>query len=234
MSIMLTSLAGLVAGAGHVFLGPDHLAAIATLAVDQRCKTWRLGLLWGLGHSGGMWVLAIVALLFREALPIELMSSWGERLVGFVLIGIGLIGLRRLFAARVHRHAHEHDGERHAHIHLHGRNTGDDHPLEHDHSHSALGIGTLHGLAGTYHLLGVLPALLLPTRLAAGAYVISYGIGSIVAMTAFSWVMGMIAHRLRRSGDRMCRVFPVGCCALSIAIGCYWCFMTLAPRVNPS
>lgn len=234
MSIVLTSLAGLVAGAGHVFFGPDHLAAIATPAVDQRRKTWRVGLFWGIGHSGGMWVLAIVALSFREALPIDLMSSWGERLVGFVLVGIGLIGLRRLFAAQVHSHVHEHNGGRHAHIHLHRRNGGGDHRNEHVHSHSAIGIGTLHGLGGTYHLIGVLPALLLPSRWSACAYVVSYGIGSIVAMTAFSWVMGRIAHRLCRSGDRAYRVLLGGCCALSIAIGCYWCFMTSTRQANPS
>jgi len=226
--LFLPALTGLFAGAAHVLSGPDHLAAIAPLAVDQRRKTWRLGFLWGLGHSGGVWVLALLALLFREALPIDFMSSWGERLVGFVLIGIGLIGLRRLFTVRVHSHVHDHDGVRHAHVHVHVENPSEEHPIEHAHSHSALGIGTLHGLAGTSHLLGVLPALLLPTRLAAGAYVIAYGIGSIAAMTAFSWVMGLIAHRLNRMGDRMYRMLLGGCCTLSIVLGLYWCVSTLA------
>lgn len=230
MTMFLTSLTGLGAGAAHVFAGPDHLAAIAPLAVDQRRSTWRLGLLWGLGHSGGVWGLALLALLFREALPIDLMSSWSERLVGFVLIGIGLIGLRRLFAVHVHSHVHEHDGERHAHIHLHEHQTGDDHQVVHCHSHSALGIGALHGLAGTSHLLGVIPALLLPTRVEAAIYVITFGLGSIIAMSAFSWVMGMIADRLQLQGDRAYRRLLGGSCALSIMIGCYWCL--LAPSTG--
>ncbi len=222
MNILITLLTGLAAGGAHVLAGPDHLAAIAPLAVDQRRATWRLGLLWGLGHSAGVWVLALLALLFREALPIDLMSTWGERLVGFVLIAIGLVGLRRMFATRVHSHVHEHDGQRHTHIHVHEDRPGDEHPVDHSHSHSALGIGALHGLAGTSHLLGVLPALLLPTRWDAATYVFAYGIGAILAMATFSWAMGRIAASLRTMGDRTYRLLLGGSCTLTIAIGCYW------------
>ena len=232
-NVLLPSLTGLLAGAAHVLSGPDHLAAIAPLAVVQRRQTWRLGFLWGLGHSGGVWILALLAMVFREILPTDLLSAWGERLVGFVLVGIGLLGLRRLFGTRVHSHVHEHGGLRHVHVHLHAENSDHRHPAEHTHSHIALGVGALHGLAGASHLLGVLPALLLPTRGAAGAYVISFGLGSIVAMTAFSWAMGMIAHHLQSWGDRVFRLLLGGCCALSIAIGCYWCATTLpAPMIS--
>jgi hypothetical protein len=230
MHLLLTALTGLATGVGHVFSGPDHLAAITPLAVDQQRQTWRLGLFWGLGHSGGVWFLAILALMFREALPINLLSSWGERLVGFVLIGIGLIGLRRVFGTRVHSHVHDHDGQRHAHVHAHDQKPAGNHPTKHSHSHGALGIGTLHGLAGTSHFLGVLPALLMPTRTAACAYVVSYGLGSIGAMIAFSWFIGAIAHRLQRWGQRSFQLLLGGCCGLSIVIGCYWCFATwMAP-----
>lgn len=231
--LLLTLLTGLTAGSAHVLSGPDHLAAIAPLAVDQRRKTWRVGLSWGVGHSTGVWVLAILALFFREALPIDLLSSWGERLVGFVLIGLGLWGLRRLLRTHVHSHVHEHDGVRHAHVHVHDDRPGEDHPLAHSHSHSALGIGTLHGLAGTSHLLGVLPALLLPTRSAAAAYVFSFGIGSIVSMTAFAWGVGRLAHLLHGIGDRGYRLLLGGCSVGSILIGFYWCWMTLAASVPP-
>lgn len=229
MNLLLSSMTGLAAGCAHVLSGPDHLAAIAPLAIDQRRATWRLGLLWGLGHSGGVWVLALAALLFREALPVDLMSTWGERLVGFILIGIGLIGLRRMLRTHVHSHVHEHDGVRHAHIHAHEHPHDEDHALTHTHSHSALGIGALHGVAGTSHLLGVIPALLLPTRLAAASYVISYGIGSIVAMTVFAWVLGLFAHRLRAAGDRVYRLLLGACCVATVGIGCYWCAITLTP-----
>lgn len=234
MDILLTIFVGLAAGAGHVFSGPDHLAAIAPIAVDQRRRTWRVGLLWGVGHSGGVWALAVLALAFREALPIDLLSSWGERMVGFVLIGVGLLGLRRVFRTRVHSHEHEHDGVRHVHIHAHERKPDRDHPVEHSHAHSALGIGTLHGLAGTSHLLGVLPALLLPNRTAAVVYVIAFGFGSIIAMTAFSWIVGLIAHRSERVGNRAYVLLLGACSAAAIVIGCYWCVASFAPGHGPA
>ncbi len=228
MTTLLPIYTGLIAGAGHVFAGPDHLAAVAPLAVDRRNKTWRIGLSWGAGHSAGVWVLALLALAFRETLPIDLLSAWGERLVGLVLIGIGLIGMRRLIATRIHSHIHEHDGLRHAHIHVHARAAGEDHAIEHGHAHSALGIGLLHGLAGTAHLLGVLPALLLPSRLAAILYVIAFGAGSIVAMTAFSWILGKLVYHLRPWGDRAYRLLLGSCCTAAVLLGIYWCYAAFA------
>lgn len=226
MGILLTSLTGLIAGAGHVFSGPDHLAAIAPLAVDRRRGTWRVGLLWGLGHSGGVWLLGILALIFREALPIDLLSTWGERGVGFVLIGVGICGLRRMFRVRVHSHVHEHDGMTHAHIHVHDDRPKRDHPMEHTHGHRAAGIGALHGLAGTAHLIGVLPALLLPTRSAAAIYIFAFGVGSILAMTGFTWGMGLVANRFDRLGTRTYRLLLGTTCAAAIAIGCFWCVVS--------
>lgn len=226
MSGFLPVLTGLAAGAGHVFSGPDHLAAVAPLAIDEGGRTWRIGFSWGAGHSAGVWILALLALALREALPIDLLSAWGERLVGFVLIGIGLMGFRRLVGMRVHSHVHEHDGVQHAHIHVHAEKVGHEHRLDHKHTHSALGIGVLHGLAGTSHLLGVLPALLLPSRLAAILYVLSFGVGAIVAMTVFSWILGLLVHRIRPWGDRAFRLLLASCCTAAILVGCYWCLST--------
>lgn len=229
MPYVLLSITGLLAGVGHVLAGPDHLAAVAPLAVDQRSSTWHVGLLWGVGHSGGVWMLALLALTFREAVPLEWLSVWGERLVGLVLIGIGLIGLRRLVGRRMHTHVHEHGGVRHAHVHVHAIAPGDDHARAHDHTHGALGIGMLHGLAGTAHLLGVLPALLVPTRVGAVVYVVSFGLGSIVAMTGFSWVVGVVVDRFERLGDRMLRLLLGSCCVATLLVGVYWCYAALVP-----
>lgn len=229
MPYVLTALTGLLAGSGHVLSGPDHLAAVAPLAADQRARTWRVGLLWGIGHSGGVWILALVALLFRESLPLDWLSVWGERAVGFVLIGIGWIGLRRMIGTRIHSHLHEHGGVRHVHVHVHSSVSGARHPVTHHHSHSALGIGVLHGLAGTAHLLGVLPALLLPTRLEAFVYVVFFGLGSIVAMTAFSWIVGLVVGRFRGLGNRAFRWLLASCFLGTLVVGVYWCYASFGP-----
>jgi len=92
-------IAGLSAGAIHVLAGPDHLAAVAPLAADRHRRPWTAGMLWGLGHAGGVLLVGIAALVLREVLPLERLSASSERLVGLVLIGIGVWGIRQ--AARL-------------------------------------------------------------------------------------------------------------------------------------
>src|SRR3982751_1551261 len=92
LPIMASSIgAGLV----HVFSGPDHLAAIAPLAMKRQRGAWRTGLRWGIGHASGVAFVGILALILRGILPVDLISGWSDRLVGVLLIGIGLWTLRK-------------------------------------------------------------------------------------------------------------------------------------------
>ena len=211
-------IAGLVAGLVHVLIGPDHLAAVAPLATGSRRRGWFDGLLWGVGHSTGTWIMAAVAIMLTGFLPIEAISSWSERLVGIVLIAVGLWAWRRAVSTRVHTHRHDHEGHAHAHMHAHWN--GD--RTRHQHGHAALGIGTLHGLAGTSHLLGVLPALAFPTRTGAVAYVVAFGVGSIVAMTAFAFVIGSIAGAAGLRSARVHRVLMGASAVFAMGLGVWW------------
>src|SRR5688572_31696388 len=92
-------MAGFSAGLVHVLSGPDHLAAVAPLALDKNRRGLRAGLQWGLGHCGGVLLMGLLALLFREVLPLESISSWAERLVGVLLIGVGAWGICNVFTA---------------------------------------------------------------------------------------------------------------------------------------
>ncbi|HMB69861.1 MAG TPA: High-affinity nickel transporter [bacterium] len=214
-------LAGILAGSVHVVSGPDHLAAVAPLAVSGRRRAWAAGVRWGLGHSLGVFVVAAVALLLRDALPLESISAWSERLVGVVLIAIGLWALRSATRNHVHVHEHEHNGLRHAHVHVHTPGTEHEEPHAHSHAHAAFGVGALHGLAGSSHLLGVLPALALPTNAAAVAYLAGYGIGSIAAMGGFALAVGRFAHRLGGDGTGLRRLLGAAGTA-AIAVGAFW------------
>jgi hypothetical protein len=68
-------------------------------------------------------------------------------------------------------------------------------PANHVHpsGSASFGMGTLHGLAGSSHLFGVLPALAFATRADAGLYLAGFGIGAVAAMTAFAAVIGAVA-----------------------------------------
>lgn len=216
--------AGLVAGAIHVLSGPDHLAAVAPLAADSRRSQWKAGLLWGIGHTSGVLVVGALALLLREVLPIEQVSSISERLVGVALIGVGVWAAHRASALHVHRHEHSHDGSQHSHVHVHattgGRRTHEASP--HDHTHTSFAFGVLHGLAGSSHVLGILPALALPTQADSVLYLASYGAGNVASMTAFSSVVGAVAGRARDGGQGIYRGLLYACSALAVIVGAIW------------
>jgi hypothetical protein len=205
-AVVIAGLAGLSAGIIHALSGPDHLSAVAPLVINERSRRWRMGLFWGIGHSLGVWVIGLIALALRGFLPVESLSSWSERLVGVVLIGVGLWGLRRAFLAKLPV-PHEHDDEGH----------GKKRP-----GRAAVLIGSLHGLAGSSHIVGLLPAVAFPTRGESLAYVIGFGLGAIVGMTAFSTTFGLFASRITARGQRAYQTLLACFSAAAILVGGYW------------
>lgn len=215
---MLTILTATVAGVVHVLSGPDHMAAVAPLAIEDRERGWLAGWTWGTGHASGVVLIAGLAVLLRELLPpVDVISAWGERIVGGALVGIGLWALRRGLAVGSRMHAH--DGATHTHV-LVGR--GPASLRRAGHAHAAFLMGILHGIAGTSHFLGVLPALALPSRAAAITYVVAFGVSSVIAMTAFSAAVGALARRSNARGTHALRVLMVTGALLAIAVGGYW------------
>jgi ABC-type nickel/cobalt efflux system permease component RcnA len=228
--VIAAIVAGLSAGAIHVLAGPDHLAAVAPLAADRDERPWAAGLLWGLGHAGGVVVVGLAALLLREVLPVERLSEWSERLVGVVLVAIGIWGIRQALRQRVHVHEHRHDGHRHAHVHVHPAKA--DHEAPHAHgaaaahlhvqARAAFSVGILHGLAGSAHFLGILPALAFALRSEAVAYVGAFAAGTVAAMTLFAALIGWTAKRFARGGANLYRGLLFAFGAAAIVVGIAW------------
>jgi sulfite exporter TauE/SafE len=220
---VIALFSGLAAGAVHVISGPDHLAAIAPLALNNWRKALAIGFRWGLGHSSGVLFVGLLALVARELLPIEALSGWAERMVGVLLVAIGLWGLRRSLQTRLHAHAHTHDGTTHVHYHAHAER--DAHPpaerSSHQHTHTAFIVGTVHGVAGGSHFLGVVPALLFTSRIESLFYLSAFAIGTVLGMTAFASALGFASHKMERSPTRL-KWMTSGASAAAIALGCYW------------
>ncbi len=205
---MLAALTGLLLGAWHVISGPDHLAAIAPLVssrADGATKPWRTGFAWGLGHASGVTTVGLLLLAFGALLPLDSLGAWSERIVGALIIGVGAWGLWRV---RHETHAHAHDVGTHSH-----GSTRERMP--------AFVIGTLHGLAGSSHLYGVLPALALGGS-ARVAYLIAFAIGSIGAMAGFSSLLAAILERLPGSRELVRRWALIVASVVAIAIGSTW------------
>ena len=219
---MISIFTGLIAGAIHVWSGPDHLAALAPLAVRRPRRAWLPGMRWGLGHSAGVGLIGLLSLWLRDWLPVDLLSTWGERLVGVMLFGIGLWALHRALRQNVHAHEHEHDGTQHVHLHTHVHGHAPERDTPHHHTHAAFAIGVLHGVAGSSHFLGVLPVLAFPSQTQAIAYLAAFGIGTVISMATFSSLLGLVTRRLAVGSVPVYRGLLVTCAVTAMAVGCFW------------
>jgi hypothetical protein len=196
---MFAFLAGAAAGMLHVFAGPDHLAAVAPLAADGDRGRWKAGLQWGIGHTAGVLLIAALLLALRGQLPLDAISAYSERIVGVSLIGIGGWGVWRAMRLRQQPHGHSHS-----------------------HGSASFAMGTIHGLAGSSHLFGILPALAFPTRTASALYLAGFGIGAVAGMTAFSAAVGMLSDRIGRRSARSYGGLLYAWSAVALVVGGVW------------
>lgn len=214
---MLTIVSGALAGMFHVLAGPDHLAAVAPLAIQDRRRGWIAGWTWGIGHTSGVVAVAVVAVLLRDALPpVHIISGWSEQLVGAALIVVGVWALRR--SMRLQHAAHVHGRLEHDHLHV---QAGPGWLQRLGHAHASFCFGVLHGIAGSSHFLGVIPALALPTRAAAMTYIVGFGVGTVVAMTLFAAIIGLLAGQARHRHS-MHRALLATAAVLAIVVGGVW------------
>ncbi len=187
---------------------PDHLVAVTSLVAadggDRRAAT-RLGLWWGAGHAGTLLVIGLPLIFLKSGLPTWL-ETGAEKAVGVVILVLAARVIFKWLKGDYRAAAHEH---RPAHHHGHGHHAaagdaGHDRrrhlrrgPGVHEHRHvrtprQALGIGMLHGLAGTGAVVLLLIAAL-PTQLEAAAALALFAPMSVLSMAVctslFAWVL---------------------------------------------
>ena len=203
----LVLLTGLVAGFGHVLLGPDHFAALGPFSVEAHRGAWRVGLRWGAGHALGILAVALIFVTAADWLDVSALAAAGDYLVGGVLVAVGAWGLWHL-RGNVEAVAHDHA----AHTHLH--------------TTAALSIGTLHGLVGTGSTLAVLPAVGMHSWHESGVYLAGFGLGTVASMTGVAWLLGVLAQRAER-GVTYRRLFGLASLA-ALALGIVWLGLAVA------
>lgn len=229
-------LAGILASMLHVISGPDHLAAISPLVIETKRKAWKIGMSWGLGHIIGMLLIGVLFLLFKDFIPLEKVSKYSEQLVGIVLIGIGVWTFYGIFKERrKHKHPHIHSEEK-PYIHIHEHKHDYSKPT-HMHTHrkdinqnvfSSFGIGFLHGLAGIAHFILLLPVLGFESKTEGTQYVLGFGIGTLLAMTAYAMILSkIISYTKQQHNDVFFKGIRFAGGLFAVIIGVYWFFATL-------
>jgi hypothetical protein len=83
----------------------------------------------------------------------------------------------------------------------------------------------LHGLAGSSHVLGVIPALALPGLSASLDYLGGFGVGTVAAMCGFATVIGLISVRAQHRGQVMMRWLLSAWSAVALIVGIVWLVM---------
>jgi len=238
MLISFPLLFGLLAAIIHVIAGPDHLAAVSPLALNAKFRPWLIGMSWGLGHVAGMLLLGLIFFFFRDLIPLEFISNNSERIVGILLIIIGIWALIRIANYRKdnHTHAHHHtqdDGRTYIHKHSHLHSDSKKHYHTNDKVNekqsyfAAAGIGIIHGFAGISHIVSMLPTLAFSTNYEAVLYLIGFGTGTIIAMVVFSFLLGLLAKTA--SNQRKDAIFiSINAIAgiSAIFVGVFWMWNT--------
>ena len=193
--LVVALLIALVLGLRHAS-DPDHLVAVTSLVAvdggDVRGAA-RLGAWWGAGHAAALLVIGIPLILFKSEMPAWI-EHWAETAVGIVILLLALRVVVKWVRGdfRAGRHPHRLPSGPESHHHLHHRREA-----EHRHRNvrtpqQALGIGVLHGLAGTGAVALLLIAAL-PGKVEAAAALAVFAPMSAVSMalctTAFAWLL---------------------------------------------
>ncbi|MGI4975167.1 MAG: hypothetical protein ACRYGH_39980 [Janthinobacterium lividum] len=191
MHSLLPLLFAAVMGMGHAF-EPDHLLAVSTLVArhDQLRAALKNGLFWGLGHTT-MLVIFGGLLIFGRATFLQ--SGYFEVVVGMMLIGLGISRL-------VDKNSYQ--------------------PLAATKQRPgfAYTVGLVHGLAGSGAL--VLLALgAIPRPAGAIAYILLFGLGSVLGMLVAVSLMRIPFTRRMRLGRRLRAGAVVLSSGLSVGYG---------------
>lgn len=229
MNFLSPLFAGIITSSLHVASGPDHLAAVTPLVFETKQKSWKIGLLWGLGHILGMTLIGLLFLVFKDYIPVENISNYSEQIVGFTLIFIGLWSFYRVFYKKkqiVLPHVHKNKNENYTHIHkIQNKTESHKHKnLKDTSTISSFSVGFLHGLAGIAHFLLLFPAATFQSKYESGLYLIGAAVGTLGTMISYTAILNLIKqHSTNKKYLAFARVTGA---IIAILIGSYWIHST--------
>ncbi|KAK6805963.1 hypothetical protein RDI58_003748 [Solanum bulbocastanum] len=198
--LLTSAWAGFFAGCLHTLSGPDHLAALAPLSIGRTpMESAAVGALWGCGHDAGQLIFGLLFLLLKDRLHIEVIRTWGTRVVGFTLLVIGAMGIKEASEVVTPCVALE-NGDCDVSVY-----EGIDTPVigkKKKIGFATFATGIVHGLQPDA-LMMILPALALPSRVAGAAFLGMFLVGTVIAMGSYTVFIGSCSQALK---DRVPRI----------------------------
>lgn len=217
---MGSAWAGLAAGCLHTLAGADHLAALTPLTIGRtHVKASLLGALWGFGHSTGQLILGLAMVLLKDRFQqlVPALSKWGGTTVGLTLLAIGALGVYESFFEQ-HHEAHQ------PALEVAGASGGGGGGVlaaggeRRGFGLATFATGIVYGLQPDA-LFVIVPALALPTKLAAVAYILMFVLGTVAAMGAYTGVIGATSAAIKKSNAGLTKKLSGVASGAAIAIG---------------
>lgn len=203
--------AGMLAGCLHTLAGADHLAALTPLTIGRsKAKSALLGSLWGLGHSTGQLLLGLLMVLLKDRFNslMPALTKWGGTMVGITLLLIGALGIYETFFEGEDDHK---EGEEFEKIKKNAEG-GKNFAL------ATYATGIIYGLQPDA-LFVVIPALALPTKAAAAAYIIMFVIGTCGAMGSYTALIGHTTEAIKEKNPWITQNLALMASIFAIVVG---------------
>ncbi|KAM5574683.1 chloroplast protein FOR GROWTH AND FERTILITY 2-like [Rosa sericea] len=213
--LLSSAWTGFFAGCLHTLSGPDHLAALAPLSIGRtRIESALVGALWGCGHDAGQVIFGLLFLLLKDQLHIEVIRTWGTRVVGLTLLVIGAMGIKEASEVPSPCVALE-NGECDVSVYetLDNPTVG-----KKKIGFATFATGIVHGLQPDA-LMMVLPALALPSRVAGAAFLVMFLVGTVVAMGSYTVFLGSCSQALKDRVPRITEKLTWASSLIAIALG---------------
>ncbi|KAG6517540.1 uncharacterized protein LOC122055925 [Zingiber officinale] len=210
--LLSSAWTGFFAGCLHTLSGPDHLAALAPLSIGRsKIESAIVGALWGCGHDAGQMIFGLLFLLLKDRLHIEIIRTWGTRVVGLTLLVIGSMGIREASevpTSYVALETGEYIAEPSVASSAGKKKIG----------FATFATGIVHGLQPDA-LMMVLPALALPSRLAGAAFLCMFLVGTVFAMGSYTVFIGSCTEALKERVPKITEKLTWAASLLAISLG---------------
>lgn len=221
-TFVLLLLGALGFGIAHAF-EPDHMAAVSTFVAGRPKprEAALFGVRWAIGHGLSLFVIGSILFVLKRAAeksqPELFASGVLDRFVGLVLVGLGVWTLFQVVSSRAsqaHAHGHFHDGSYHTHDGKEGA---------HGHTHmgglASLGMGVLHGAAGTGAFVGQAVVSLSSSYAFVFLYTLLFSVGVLFSMAVYAGALGGLITTFEKRGTQALMGARIVTAVLTCAIG---------------
>ena len=201
----------------------DHVVAITTILGKQgkiRHSTL-IGILWGIGHSITVTLVAIPIIFYSLVIP-QRLALILEFFVGVMLVALGIFSLRSI-PLTAHNHPHKSKaGTQHSHFHFHFLNSlsNDLHHIGIFQTIRPIAVGLIHGLAGSAAIALLILSTINNPKLGA-LYLFIFHFGVVIGMMITTTLLGASILLIKKKSEKIHRYLILSSGILSFIFGLY-------------